>query len=173
MGLFEDYKSKRILQRLSEEQLYAIIHEELEQGIKRQGLWAKAIADSSGDERNAMANYIKLRFQSLQDELDLITKTAAANTETVRPRAQKKVSQEVKQSSANNTSSSQPQATATDSTLDLGVLMLFLLVAAIIGLFIYFALPSLFSNLGPSGSSIHVIGALILVGAAYLIFRNL
>ena len=41
---------------------------EIDQDIRRPGLWAKAIAKAEGDEANARAIYIELRAQSILDE---------------------------------------------------------------------------------------------------------
>ncbi|WP_207061777.1 hypothetical protein [Motiliproteus sp. SC1-56] len=56
-------------QRLSEEQLYDFVAEELAQGEKRTGLWLKALENSEGIEDRAKALYIKYRVQSLKDEI--------------------------------------------------------------------------------------------------------
>ena len=67
MEIFSD-KSQDARSRLSEEALYAIAMREVENGLRRDGLWAKALCDSNMDERGAQARYIKLRVQSLRDE---------------------------------------------------------------------------------------------------------
>ena len=59
---------KDALQRESEERLYAQVVQEIEAGQRRDGLWAKALTLSSGDENRAKAEYIKLRVQSLLDD---------------------------------------------------------------------------------------------------------
>ena len=51
-----------------EEAAYEAVAEEIDQGIRRQGLWAKAIAEAEGSEELARAIYIRLRVQSLMDE---------------------------------------------------------------------------------------------------------
>lgn len=60
--------------RLIEEQLYEQVVIELSEGNKRQGLWAKAIADSEGNEGKAQSLYIKYRVQSIKDEVVLLEK---------------------------------------------------------------------------------------------------
>lgn len=55
-------------ERLAEEALYAHVAAEISAGVRRDGLWAKAIADSAGSKEAAQAKYIKLRVQSLIDE---------------------------------------------------------------------------------------------------------
>lgn len=61
--------SKESAERLLEEQVYAKVVEELSQGLKRDGLWAKALADSHGEEQKAKALYIRYRVQSIFDEM--------------------------------------------------------------------------------------------------------
>ena len=45
--------------------------EEIQANNIRQGLWAKALIQSNGNETAAKANYIKLRVESLKAEADL------------------------------------------------------------------------------------------------------
>jgi len=59
---------KDALERESEERLYAQVVKEIEAGQRRDGLWAKALTLSNGDENRAKAEYIKLRVQSLLDD---------------------------------------------------------------------------------------------------------
>src|SRR5437867_12233242 len=49
--------------KVSEEDLYAAALSEVQSGTTRPGLWAKAFADSEGDENKSKALYIKLRVQ--------------------------------------------------------------------------------------------------------------
>jgi hypothetical protein len=56
--------------RLQEEMLYEVVAEEVDNKVRRPGLWAKAFAMSNGDENAAKAKYILLRVQSLRDEID-------------------------------------------------------------------------------------------------------
>lgn len=54
--------------RLAEEALYEQVASEISAGVRRDGLWAKAIAECGGSQENARATYIKLRVQSIIDE---------------------------------------------------------------------------------------------------------
>lgn len=74
MGLLDDIKAQGAAYRLTEEALYAEVLREMEGGIRRDGLWAKALSDSQMDQTNAKALYIKLRVQSLKDEAELLLK---------------------------------------------------------------------------------------------------
>ena len=53
---------------LEEEALYKQVLDEVESGVMRKGIYAKALADSSGDGGKAQSLYIKYRVQSLIDE---------------------------------------------------------------------------------------------------------
>ena len=62
MGLFNQSTSP------TEEAFYQRVLEEVESGQMRKGIYAKALADSSGDLGKANSLYIKYRVQSLMDE---------------------------------------------------------------------------------------------------------
>lgn len=68
MGLIDDIRQKGAEGRLTEEALYAEVLREMEAGIRRDGLWAKAFSEAGGEEAPSKARYIKLRVQALQDE---------------------------------------------------------------------------------------------------------
>ena len=80
--MFEKFRRKSALARLQEEKLYEQVLLELSTGHKRNGLWAKAIADCNGAEEKAESLYIRYRVQSMKDEIE-ITKEI---TEDVAPR---------------------------------------------------------------------------------------
>jgi hypothetical protein len=71
MGIFDDIKAKGAAYRLTEEALYAEALREIESGQRRDGIWAKAMAESDMDQGKAGAKYIKLRVRSLKDEVTL------------------------------------------------------------------------------------------------------
>jgi hypothetical protein len=177
MGLLEDYKNKKILQRLSEEQLYAIVHQELDQGVKRDGLWAKAVSETSGDERNALAKYIKLRVQSLRDELDILIMQSNANklSQAEQHRSVPDTPQCIFNVEPEKLPPPPPQTPIniiSAPTSNTGCFLALAIVIVVLGVVIF--LPSLYSGpLGPSGSSVHVIGVIVLLGAAYLMYRNI
>lgn len=58
-------------QRLFEERIYAQVVDELAQGNRRDGLWAKAISESGGSIDSAKGLYIRYRVQSIMDEIEL------------------------------------------------------------------------------------------------------
>ena len=70
--MFKKFKANSAKSRLLEEKLYEQVLEELKNDIRRDGLWAKALAESDGSEERAQSIYIKLRVQSIQDEAEVI-----------------------------------------------------------------------------------------------------
>tara|TARA_B100000401_G_C52776872_1_gene706124 strand:+ start:1278 stop:1607 length:330 start_codon:yes stop_codon:yes gene_type:complete len=52
--------------KLTDNQLYELIYEEIEKGNLDKALWTKSFADASGDEKKSQSNYIKYRFQALK-----------------------------------------------------------------------------------------------------------
>ena len=62
MGIFNQTPSPQ------EEAFYKQVLEEVESGQMRKGIYAKALADSSGDGGKAQSLYIKYRVQSLVEE---------------------------------------------------------------------------------------------------------
>ena len=74
MGLFDKIKRKVETtlseSRLEEELLYKHVLEEMEAGVIRDGLFAKALANSSGDESKAKSLYMKYRVRSVKDALN-------------------------------------------------------------------------------------------------------
>lgn len=71
MGLIDDIRQKGAEGRLTEEALYAEVLREMEAGIRRDGLWAKALSEAGGEEAASKARYIKLRVQALLDEAEI------------------------------------------------------------------------------------------------------
>jgi hypothetical protein len=76
MGLLDDLRRRGASTRITEEVLYAEAIREVEDGVRRDGLWAKALAQSNMQEQPAQAAYLKLRVQSLRDEVELFTQGA-------------------------------------------------------------------------------------------------
>ena len=84
MSFFSSAKAKLAASKLAEEQLYAQAAEEVASGQIRQGLWAKAIAETGGDEAAAKAHYLKLRVEIMKAEADVtdfVAKEAARESE--------------------------------------------------------------------------------------------
>ncbi|MTW19738.1 hypothetical protein, partial [Allochromatium palmeri] len=85
--------------RLFEEQIYAQVVGELAQGMRRDGLWAKALAESDAKEEKAKSLYIKYRVQSIKDEIAIsekikkIEKERQANKAEIEKRIEQKEAQ--------------------------------------------------------------------------------
>ena len=69
--MFEKFKTNQAISRLTEEKIYEQVADEIQNGIRRNGLWAKAIAEAELNDEKAKAIYIKLRVQSIIDEINL------------------------------------------------------------------------------------------------------
>lgn len=87
MGLFDNFKTANAANRLTEEALYAEALREIESGLRRDGIWAMAMAQSDMDTTKAAAKYIMLRVQSLKDELMLRDQSATLAEEQEQKRA--------------------------------------------------------------------------------------
>lgn len=83
MGIVDDIRLRGASSRITEEMLYAEALREVEQGIRRDGLWAKALAQSNMRQEDAQALYLKLRVQSLRDEIELVAQQAERHGEQV------------------------------------------------------------------------------------------
>ncbi|MDC6459922.1 hypothetical protein PQY66_06235 [Luminiphilus sp.] len=89
MSIFTSAKAKLAAQKLAEEKLYELAAEEITANNIRPGLWAKAIAESDGDDAKAKARYIKLRVETMKAEADL-QDYASANVEKERAEMEKR-----------------------------------------------------------------------------------
>ena len=81
--MLDDFKKMLAERRLKDEAIYAQVLNEIENGYRRDGIWAKAIADSKFNEQEAKSLYIRLRVQSIKDELDLARIDAQPSTSMV------------------------------------------------------------------------------------------
>ena len=70
MGLFDKVKKTTIESRRYEEKLYEVALEEVVAGEVRKGLYAKAVAKADGDKEKADGIYLKLRVQSIMDDIE-------------------------------------------------------------------------------------------------------
>ncbi|MBX3700095.1 MAG: hypothetical protein KF903_03735 [Dokdonella sp.] len=68
MGIWSDIRDAQVAGRKEDEALYAEALREIEAGIRRHGLWAKALANAGGSEERARAEYIKLVVKDLRDQ---------------------------------------------------------------------------------------------------------
>lgn len=73
MAIFDKLKEITIAQRKSDEALYSIVAQEMEDGIRHQGLWLKALGKADGNKEKQISEYIKLRVQSLKDDVSILS----------------------------------------------------------------------------------------------------
>jgi len=66
-----DYIRNKAMSRVFEERLYELIANEISNNIISTGLYTKAVTESGGDKSKALSLYVKLRFQSMIDEINL------------------------------------------------------------------------------------------------------
>jgi len=67
--MFNYFKKKAIENRINDEILYEYVIEELEKDIRFKGLWAKAYANSEGNENRVEPLYMQYRVQAIKDTL--------------------------------------------------------------------------------------------------------
>ena len=72
MSFIDNFKSKFIAQRKSEESLYSIVANEMANGIRNEALWLKALELAKGSNDRQISEYIKLRVQSLKDDIHIV-----------------------------------------------------------------------------------------------------
>ena len=70
MGIFDKVKKTTIASRRREEILYKVALEEVENDEIRKGLYAKALSKADGDKEKADGIYLKLRVQSIMDDIE-------------------------------------------------------------------------------------------------------
>jgi len=68
MSILGTIRTRRAVSRLTDEALHAEALREVEAGIRRDGLWAKALAQAQMRQDDAQALYLAFRVQSLRDE---------------------------------------------------------------------------------------------------------
>ena len=75
MVIFDKFKKMTIAHRKSDEALYSIVAHEMEAGVKHNGLWLKALQQADGNTERQVAEYIKLRVQSLKDDMSILSES--------------------------------------------------------------------------------------------------
>ena len=99
MSKFTKPNLEEIKQRQFEEVVFERVARELSGGVKKPGLWAKALAESHGDSDEARGLYIRLRAQSFLDEAFMEHEDAHAREEN-QTRAEKKARGRAKEKEA-------------------------------------------------------------------------
>lgn len=70
--MFEKFKLGRALDRLVEEKLFELAFDEIEEGNIRRGIWAKAIANSDGNDGKTRSLYVQMRVDAMKDEARVV-----------------------------------------------------------------------------------------------------
>ena len=91
----ETKELSEIEKRVAEEKLYEQVAIDVKNGIRKEGLYAKALVDASGSSELAHALYIKYAVQSIQDEI--ILRAEAAETVFLAKQLDEKMQQEKEQ----------------------------------------------------------------------------
>lgn len=94
MGIVDEIRLRGVSSRVTEEMLYAEALREVEDGLRRDGLWAKALSQSNMRQDDAMASYLKLRVQSLRDEIELAMQEVQRRTRRERDNANESLAQQ-------------------------------------------------------------------------------
>lgn len=69
--MFRWFRDTAAKQRKFEDALYEAVAKEIASGVKKEGLWAKALAEAEGNDTKAKAIYMRFRVQSMKDEIGL------------------------------------------------------------------------------------------------------
>lgn len=69
--MFNKIKKISIAHRKGDEAIYSIVAQEMEKGVRNSGLWLKALEEAQGNKEKQVAEYIKLRVQSLKDDMSI------------------------------------------------------------------------------------------------------
>lgn len=81
MAMFDKFRKMNIAHRKTDEALYCVVAQEMESGEINNGLWLKALEKESGNREKQVAEYIKLRVQSLKDDVSLYSNLSEAAKE--------------------------------------------------------------------------------------------
>ena len=73
MAIFDRIRKMNIAHRKTDEALYSVVAQEMERGVRNNGLWLKALEQAGGNKEKQVAEYIKLRVQSLKDDVSIIS----------------------------------------------------------------------------------------------------
>ncbi len=71
MAMFDKFRKMNIAYRKTDEALYSVVAQEMESGVRNNGLWLKALEKADGNKEKQVAEYIKLRVQSLKDDVSI------------------------------------------------------------------------------------------------------
>ena len=96
MSLFKSKDKFSIFERQQETKLFELVMDEIASDKRHKGIWGQAIVKANGDEKKAEAEYIRLRVESLKDELEVI-KQNEHDAAIIKEEINKKYSEKEKQ----------------------------------------------------------------------------
>ncbi len=134
MSIFKHIREIKRNKRLFDEKVYEMVLDEIAQDQKQPGLWAKAIADSSGNMDKAKSLYIKYRAEAIKQDIDFL-KDNELKTERNETQPKTETKPPNNPENSNQTATSKPEG----DDLASGCALLFYISIAI---FIFFAVIS-------------------------------
>ena len=79
MSAFDRFKKLNVAHQKSDEAVYSIVAQEMEDGVRHNGRWLKALEQAEGNKEKQVAEYIKLSVESLKDEISSHSNSARPN----------------------------------------------------------------------------------------------
>jgi len=79
MSAFDRFKKLNVAHQKSDEAVYSIVAQEMEDGVRHNGRWLKALEQAEGNKEKQVAKYIKLSVESLRDEISSHSNSASPN----------------------------------------------------------------------------------------------
>lgn len=76
--MFDKFRKINIAHRKTDEALYSLVAQEIESGVRNNGLWLKALEKADGNKEKQVVEYIKLRVQSLKDDVSIFSELSEA-----------------------------------------------------------------------------------------------
>ena len=80
MSFFNKLRRNAAADRKAEEVLYTVVAREIDSGIIHDGLWLKALEKAGGNESVQTSEYVKLRVQSLKDDISIVSELNQIDT---------------------------------------------------------------------------------------------
>ncbi len=71
--MFDKFRKMNIAYRKTDEVLYSVVAQEMENGLRNNGLWLKALEKADGNKEKQVSEYIKFRIQSLKDDMSVLS----------------------------------------------------------------------------------------------------
>ena len=102
--MWKSIKDAAVIERLKDEAAHAEAMHEMSTGKRRDGLWAKAIIQSNGDDKTAKILYLKFLVEAIKDDIYIAGRTHEDSFESTPKKTQDNVADKPTQRSNNPTS---------------------------------------------------------------------